>query len=365
MTNFRFDPGSRTDLRGPFHLRRATLFVAGYPGELGGANSECWHTVKLWRRFGLEVTLIPTWDAPPDDWRKRLDEIGTRTVLASPESLASVPGLAGAVVVSFCNARFLAAADRFRRLGCRIVWLGCMNWMFPAERLHYRRHGTLDAYVFQSRYQRDQLEPQLRKFGYRGQQGHTIRGAFSREDFPLRPLPHRHGQTLVIGRLSRPAADKYHPDTWSIYGRILHPLRARVMGWDTHIEARLGPPPRWAEVLAPGALPVREFLGSLHALVPIAGGAVENWPRVGLEAMSVGVPVVAERQGGWPEMIRHGATGWLADSPDQIAYYASRLAYDEPLRQETAYQARRALEEELADPETIWAGWCRLFEQVM
>ncbi len=41
------------------------LFVCGYPGDVGGANTELWHTIKLWRRGGLDVTLIPTWKADP------------------------------------------------------------------------------------------------------------------------------------------------------------------------------------------------------------------------------------------------------------------------------------------------------------
>ena len=37
------------------------VFLVGYPGELGGANTEAWHTIKLWRRFDVDVHLIPTW----------------------------------------------------------------------------------------------------------------------------------------------------------------------------------------------------------------------------------------------------------------------------------------------------------------
>jgi hypothetical protein len=36
------------------------VFLAGYPGEMGGANTEAWHTVKLRRRVGLDVHLVPT-----------------------------------------------------------------------------------------------------------------------------------------------------------------------------------------------------------------------------------------------------------------------------------------------------------------
>ena len=135
-----------------------------------------------------------------------------------------------------------------------------------------------------------------------------------------------------------------------------------MLGWAEEVSARLGPPPHWATCLAAGSQSPQEFLGTLQAMVHTGGQAVENWPRVGLEAMAAGVPVVAENRGGWREMIRHGKTGYLCDTDDQFAYYSARLAYDENHRMRIARQARTALETELADPETIWAEWRRLFE---
>lgn len=342
------------------------IFVAGYPGEIGGANTECWHTIKLWRRFGVEVVCLPTWpaDLAPEDlarWHGRLEAIGVRTCLAAPEDLARVAGLGGAPVVAFCNVRFLRAADRFRALGCPIVWVGCMNWLFPDERLHYRRGGTFERYVFQSVFQRDQLEPQLRKFGYDAPQGRLIRGAFDCAEFSFRPRARRPGQPFVVGRLSRAAADKFHPDTWQIYAAVPG-RRARVLGFGPAVEQILGPPPAWAEVLAPGAESPQEFLGSLHALV-MAGRTEENWPRAGLEAMAAGVPVVADARGGWSEMIRHGRTGYLAENGAAMSACAARLAGDDNHRLDVARAARRAVEE-LSDPHAIWQEWRALFESL-
>ena len=56
-------------------------------------------------------------------------------------------------------------------------------------------------------------------------------------------------------------------------------------------------------------------------------------------------------------MIRHEQTGLLAGSDDQLAFYTDRLARDEDLRMEMVHHARKMLEEELADPEEIWAAW--------
>ncbi len=171
------------------------------------------------------------------------------------------------------------------------------------------------------------------------------------------PLAHRSGEPFVIGRISRAARDKYSSNTWSVYGRIPHPIRARVMAWDRRVEKKVGQPPPWARCLPAGAESSQEFLRTLHCMVPINGGAAENWPRAGLEAMASGVPLVVENRWGWREMIRHEQTGLLADSDDQLAFHAARLAYDEDLRMEMVHRARKILVEELADPEKIWAGW--------
>ncbi len=338
-----------------------TVFVIGYPGNVGGANTECWHTIKLWRLWGMDVTLVPTWKAD-DAWRARLDGIGCRTVVSNPDDLENVPGLRDAVVVSFCNSHFLRFAHRFRDLGCRIVWVGCMTWLFAEERKHYRRHGPFDRYVFQSSYQQDKLQPQLVKFGVAPEQCCRIRGAFDSETALFEPLWHCPKKSFVIGRISRAAEDKYSSNTWSIYGRIPHPIHARLMAWDRRIQRKLGPPPSWAECLPLGAETPCRFFATLHCMIQVNGGACENWPRSGLEAMASGVPIVAENRWGWKEMIRHGQTGYLADTDDELAFHAARLAYDETLRMEITHKAREILLTELANPQTIGAAWQRLLE---
>lgn len=340
------------------------IYLLGYPGDVGGANTECWHALKLWRSLGIEVVAVPTWGPPAAGWRERLDGIGVQTV-DSPGGIATVaevPGIGGSVVAGFCNAHFIDSAPALHKLGCRLVWVGCMNFLFPAERLFYQRTGrTFDRYVYQSRFQRDRLVPQIRKHGARDDQVRLIHGWIDVGEFPLEPRRHQAGEIFTIGKLARAKTDKWNRDLWICYMRIPHSIRARVMGWDREVERYVGKPPACATTLGQGQEPALRFLRTLHALVPVDGEAVENWPRIGLEAMAAGVPVVADARGGWPEMIIHGETGYLCRTHEEIAYYTARLAYDEQHRMGMILAARSNVER-LADRDVIGGKWMDLFK---
>lgn len=332
------------------------VYVIGAPGPVGGADTELWHTLRLWRSRGLGVAIVPTWGMSAA-WRAKCEQIGCEVhCVKGPADVLDVPGLAGSAIVSFCNGEFLKNAAVFRRAGCSVVWANCMTWMFDEERRHFREFGTFDHFVFQSAYQQDALAAKYRELGYRDEQGTVVRGAFALDEFPFRPLAHATGEPMVVGRISRADVDKFSSNTWSIYRRVPYPLRARLMAWDERIEKKLGPRPSWAECLPANRETPQEFFGKLHVMLQVNGGAAENWPRSGLEAMAAGVPVVVQNQWGWREMVLHGETGYLCDSDDEMAFYTAKLAYEEEHRLEMARRARRRLEHELASPDRLWAA---------
>jgi glycosyltransferase involved in cell wall biosynthesis len=219
--------------------------------------------------------------------------------------------------------------------------------------------------LFQSDFQRSEIEPLLAEYGYDPASGHLIRGAFDVDGWQFQPRPHARGEAFVVGRAARPDKDKWSSNTWPIYERIQYRnKRALMLGMDERTHEKLGPPPDWADCLRPMALSSHDFFRQLHCTLPVNGGARENWPRAGLEAMAAGVPVVAQDEWGWREMIVHGETGFLGSCDEELAHYAALLAYDEDLRLEIATSARRRLEADLAAADRIWHGWQRLFDFV-
>lgn len=368
---------------------RVNVFLIGYPGDVGGACTESWHAVKLWRRFGLSVTAVPTWKADPV-WRDRLAAIGVETLdlPASGGPLLAAAGCPLSIAVAFCNQPFLDLAMAGRLCGCRTVWAPCMMYLTDAERRALAAGVVFDRYIFQSKAQQDMLGPELEKLGVPVERFRRVPGWLDIDEFPFRPRPHRPHEPFVVGRLSRSDPRKFSPATWAIYTGIAAALgtgresearglgvrsrscsspaprpsppaphfHARIMGWSPIIERKIGRPPGWAEVLEKGAEPATEFLGSLHAVVHAGGEAVENWPRFVLEATAAGVPVVTDARGGTVEMIRSDISGILCHTEKDFILACRQLAGDETRRLGIAAMARRTVEA-MCDPVAAWERW--------
>ena len=374
------------------------ILVFGAPGDVGGAGTELWHTLRIWReQAGWKVRIVPTTPIAPH-WRERCLQIGitvhegstspadflrTLQTMDSPQSSQSsaptdihdpdgaietflrqeLPSIGSEIaIVAFCNDHFLRMAAALRKCGSRLVWANCMNWLFRREIAFCSEYGPFDHYVFQSLYQGRSLTPLLATLGVVPAQTSIIRGAFCADEFPFAPALHTPGEPFIVGRLSRADPAKYPVNFWRILrGVPYQPLRARVMGWSDQVARKIGRPPKWAEVTPPGTMDSATFLRSLHASLPLSGGAQENWPRVGLEAMASGTPVIAPNAWGWREMIEHERTGLLVDDETDTAYGIARLARDEPFRLKLVRQARDEVVHRYANPQPLLDAWYRAF----
>jgi len=321
---------------------------------MGGASSECLGAVQLWRRNGIEVTHIPTWTPAEDSARKVAQGLGCQIIDSHPRRLHEVPGLAGSTVVNFCNENAYAVKTVLRKLGCRMIAAPCMCYPESGFRTAVKT-GHVDAVVFQSEYQRATLEARLKSWDYRPETGRLIRGYFDWPAIEFRPLPHEPGTPFVIGRIARDIQNKWHKRLWAMYERVPN-RKAIVLGYGRQAQMQCGKTPDWATTHFPGTVPAETVHRQLHAYVTCNGHIDENWPRVGLEAMSYGVPIVAENDFGWKEMLQHGVSGLLGNSWEEIGDLAAELARDEPRRLALAEAARERLKT-ICDPDQIWAGW--------
>jgi len=329
------------------------IFVMGFPGEVGGAGTHLWNNLRLWRGGGLGVTLVPTWGVKKE-WMGRLDRLGVRVVETTEDGLEKVEGLGNSVVLSMCNRKFIKVVPRLQTLRCPLVWLPLMTFLSPAELETFAHNPVPEKVIYQSEFQRENLQTT-----YGG--GTLIRGYLDLAEWPFRPTPHTPTEPFVVGRLARSDLDKWSRHTWSIYDRILFPWKiALLMGVRENVAKVLGPKPDWGHYLPPNAVSTKEFLPTLNLMLPVNGGARENWPRVGLEAMASGVPIVAEKVGGWCEMIHHRVTGFLGETPDELSYHASVLANEEDLRLQVLHAARKSVED-LMDEQRMWDRWNEVF----
>jgi glycosyltransferase involved in cell wall biosynthesis len=94
-----------------------------------------------------------------------------------------------------------------------------------------------------------------------------------------------------------------------------------------------------------GAAQVRELLRGAAALV--VPSIYEGMPLVVLEAMEAGVPVVASRVSGIPEVVEGGVTGWLVppEDPEALAAALAQVLGDPEEARRRGEAGRRRVEE--------------------
>jgi len=100
-------------------------------------------------------------------------------------------------------------------------------------------------------------------------------------------------------------------------------------------------------VLFTGALPIEMVHSVLRVSdIFVLASSVENFPHVILEAMAAGLPVVATRVGGVPEIVQHGMNGLLIEpnKPTSLREAIQGLLADTKLRE----RIRKGVQDTLA-----------------
>lgn len=334
------------------------IVVLGMPRPLGGANQESGDSILMWQRAGINVTAIATSPEPPDNpWPKRLSDAGC-TIYLNDEP---VKELKDAICVAFCCEAAVKHWPSLRSRGCKFVYSPCMCRHMPYERTVFPTDPP-SAVHFQSAYQKSGMTSQFSRWGVERQP--IIPGAFEFDAIQHKPAI-RNG-SFVVGKLARPSRTKWPADLWVVLSKAREAartdLKALCMAWNEEIECRLGRPPSWASCHPPVSMTPSTFLHQCHALY-CAGSEVENWPRVGLEAMAAGVPIIADNAGGWVDMIEHGETGYLVNSSLEAVDTLITLATNEVKRASIIQNSYDRLGV-LADSLSIHSSWLNLFNSL-
>ena len=234
--------------------------------------------------------------------------------------------------------------------GSRIPQVSTVHgWLFRSDAKE-RCYGWINvqalrrcrSVVVLSRYYEDLLRR-------RGVRVERIPSGLDPADFPQESSHHG---TFTVGLMGRFSEEKNHAMLLNAVKRVVEsrvtvdvllagdgPLRPSVEAEIARLDLR-------HIVRLKGYVAREDFLGSIDVLILCSH--MENLPYSVMEAMASGLPVIATRVGGLPDLVVDGETGFLVESNDAaaLADRISKLAADRALRQRMGQAGRRKIEAE-------------------
>jgi len=206
------------------------VYIFGWPSAVGGADTKLHHLLRL-LHDDCQLTVVPNEarHLESEVWTRVLDDLGILYCL-----LDELPARLEGVALALCNDCFFVEriAHRAKDKGLKVIWSGEMMWHHIQEAEAFR-DGVVDKVLYVSELQRSALN------GAHGTVPRTITGNYI--DPELYPFRERRSETFTIGRLSRPAPEKYPQGFPMFYERLELPdTRFRVMAWSAELTWRYG-----------------------------------------------------------------------------------------------------------------------------
>lgn len=286
-------------------------------------------------------------------WLSREKQVGPRSLLGLWRQLRSDPVdvLVLLTVVPNIWGRVLG-----RLTGVPVIVGTCRGGGSPARQHEGLLSSLADHHICNSKALADIF---VRRYGVPEASVSMIPNGVDTSYFRYRPSPVGGGRRVILS-VARMVPDKDHDTLLRAFARIA----------DRHPEVDLwlvgdGPGRESVERTVHGAglaervrlLPGRSDLLPVfeQADILVLSSMREGLPNVILEAMAVGLPVVATAVGGIPDVVRHGQTGLLVPAGDHLSMASalSRLIADDDARSAFGREGRRIAEGEYSIPAMV------------
>lgn len=328
--------------------------IFGIVHQHGGCGTEALGAIELLRSKNVAVRCI----VPPSD--EIIESLAANYLRSLGVSVVNyTPGMFQTcdILISFAEGRNLFELVEEHKDRPRIVvYSDCMHYA-SADEIEWHSKNLIDEFFFQTRALADRLGPEITR---RAKKSVAVRHGYrayinpQSDYFPLRFRLNRSQETFTAIRVTRDDPDKWHPDTWRMFCGVSAPagrkVQIEVAGWGLQAAEKIGDLSSasfWKGKInaqlhehIDGPKEMVALYDRAHVLIHVCDYEWEEaLGRVMLESIIAGVVVIADNRGGAKDLIRHGETGFLVDSPDEASFYASKLAFDDNLRRAIAAQA--------------------------
>jgi glycosyltransferase involved in cell wall biosynthesis len=331
-------------------------FIAGTLGQ-GGAERQLFHTLTALRQLGAGVTLLSLtrgefWEDRlracniPVKWVGRQDHPLARVKQIIFELRRDTPDLIQSQHF-YTNLYAVAAA---RALGRREIGALRSDTFSEVQAHAFAGRLSLRAPRIMVANSRAAMNNAMR-LGVPAERLHYLPNVVDGELF--HPLLHKEGETVKLLAAGRLSAEKRFDRFISLVSRLREKAAVKVKG----VIAGDGPQGdslrKLASEIGLGSEAIefrgqeREMTGLYQeADILVLTSEFEGTPNVALEAMASGLPVVAVKVGGVPEIVENNMTGFLLEEYDELkmADLILRLINQPDLRYKLGRAARRFVE---------------------
>lgn len=323
------------------------LGVIGFPGNYGGASVELDCQLTIWKKMGIELHIIPTYDVSNEPLLIKTKNRATIHNVKEYSALKDMP------VISFCNDEFLSDIAIIKEHASKTIWVNCMTWLFGPEKEAHKK-GLIDLFLYQNPRSQKKVNDELKALND-NYNWKVFTSWFDNSKFPYHK--ERTADKFRFGRISREDGDKYTSDCLWIYETMVAPMAKScvILGYDDRSKKKIGEVPEWIRAYPGSGISQQEFYAHSSCIVQKTE-TYENWPRVCMEAFASGSVLIVDNRGGWKDMVIHNETGYLCNDSRDFVYYASKMAY-EPLERDRISENALKAGKEMFGEEKSMESW--------